>query len=141
MRSARDTPTYLFVACEYDGIRGLYGRDYLNRSPFRRKLARLGVDFARESFVVFDGNDSFRAPGGGMFVPEFVVFNDQDEDPTKVVTRTEASTLFALAAYRIGGIPTPELAHLSRVAQRIDAISAGDPRALLDAITSRRRHD
>ena len=128
--AAWQRPTYLLQPIALGDRRGLYARDLLNRSPFRRRLQRLGAEFTDDPFVTFTESNRFHCKDWGEFEPSFVVTRGWDEDPDKVMESTDALLAFRLATFRMGGIGASELARLVQVSSRLESAAAKNAEAV-----------
>lgn len=135
VRGAVERPTYLLQACRIEGRDGLYVRDLFNRSAYRRKLGRLGMDFAERPFVCLDSRGKWVSDDWPSFEPSYFVFASGSDDPTEVVTSTSGLLLFQVAAYRLRAIPPSELTRLADACKPLEVIAAGDPQVLVSRLT------
>ena len=126
-------PTYTFRACSYRGMKGLYGRELFERSIFRRRLARRGIEFDTRPYVYFDIG-IFESEALGSFAPEFIILGGGHEDPAQTLTTEGAMLPFVLATYRLGPIRRSELSALIEATRGLRAISAAEPQTLLHAL-------
>ena len=125
-------PTYLLQPCVLDGRPGLYARDLLNRSAFRARLRRLGVEFTEDPFVTFTDTDRFNCRDWGDFEPSFVITPGYEpEDPDEIMESTDALLAFRLATFRMGAIEPQELKRLVRVCTGLDSASAKNAEAIV----------
>ena len=124
-------PTYLLQPCALGNRVGLYGRDLLNRSSYRSKLRRLGVEFPDDPFVTFSDDGRFKCRDWGSLEPSFVIARGSDEDPDKVLEATDALLAFRLATYRMGPINPSELKRLVGVCNGLESAAARNPEAVV----------
>jgi hypothetical protein len=134
--ASRDRPAFSLHACEIDGRRGLYARDVFNRSPYRRRLMRLGMRFASDPYTTLTERGSFACDDWGEFSPEFMIFGYEDEDPSKVVTTRGAMLPITAIDHRIGPVTQSQLHLLIESFRSIEAVSAKDSEALVAALRS-----
>ena len=129
-----DAPLYFFNACEVDGHRGLYGRDFFTRSSFRRKLAGLGMIFAEDPFVTREEGGAFSCADWGLFRPEFVVHTAFSLDG-ETVARWEGASLVAwMNTYRFGKVTPDDLKHLTSLSSLLVGVNATEPEPLMSAL-------
>ncbi len=135
IRSAPQRATYAATRCSWRGRDGLYARDLYNRSTHRIGLARRGMSFAADPFVVLSPYGRFVA-GGDAFVPAFIVLaDDHPDDPGRVVRSGGAMVPFLLAGLRFGElVDGAELAALRRAVEGAVGLSSGDVGALARAL-------
>jgi hypothetical protein len=132
--ASQNEATFSLHAFEIDGRRGLYARDVFNRSPYRRRLMRLGVVFADDPYTTLTPRGTFKCEDWGEFTPDFMVFGYEDEDPSQVLVTKGAMVPMTAIDLRIGPV-TPEQLHLLIDALRsTEALSAGDSQALVAAL-------
>lgn len=132
--SSYESPFFMFNACRLDGKSGLYGRDFLNRAPFRRKLGRLGMEFADDPFVTLDSSGRFVCTDWGSFVPSFLVLGLSDPEGPSLLESHGATLLFLMTTYRVGKMTATELGALGGHARRLHALNAREPETLVEAI-------
>lgn len=131
---SQNEATFSLHAFEIDGRRGLYARDVFNRSPYRRRLMRLGVVFADDPYTRLTPRGTFKCDDWGEFTPDFMVFGYEDEDPAQVLVTKGAMVPMTAIDLRIGRV-TPEQLHLLIDAlHSTEALSAGDSKALVTAL-------
>lgn len=131
--------TYLLNACRFDGMTGLYGQDFHNRSVFRSKLQRAGMTFSEEPFTRINSNGVFECSDWGEFEPSFVVLrnaSDFTEDPDEVVETKGAALAFALTAYRLGMAGPAEISRTVQMVRGARAVSALSPEPVARALSS-----
>ncbi len=129
--SSHEKATYMLTGCEIGGRRGLYGTDSFNRSPYRRRLERLGMRFSRDPFVVLHEDGTFQSEDGAAFEAAFLTLPPTAEG---VVRLDGAVLLHQLVFYRIADVAAEELTRLAGVAARLDAVAAPDADALAAAL-------
>lgn len=108
-------PTYMLTACEFNGEKGLCGRDFFNRSAYRSRLRQLGMRFSDHPVTYFNGQE-FACDGWEAFVPKFVILRkdwDYPEDYSGVIRTTGGVLTFHLCAYRLQGVGAEELRQLT----------------------------
>ncbi len=137
--AAPHEPIYALTACTIDGRTGLYGREIFNRAPYRRRLERLGMRFADDSYVRFRRDGRFASGSSGSFSPDFIVLHSANENPGGVVEARGASLAFSVATARLGRPDARELGHLSTVLEGVTALGAPSPAVLIDALRAGRR--
>lgn len=124
---------YALVPCRYRGKVGLYGRDFFNRATFRRRLERLGVEFAPDSHVTLR-EEGFVSSTWGPIQPSFVVLALHVEDPAGVENTSGGFLVFGIAGFRLGAVSQAEMGLLARILRGVKSFSAQDPKVLLDAL-------
>lgn len=133
-RSVSDA-VYSLHPVRIDGVYGLYGRDFFNRSLARRRLQRRGMEFAEQPFVLFDG-ETFEATGWGTFESRFVIFGDPYPDSDQAYAPTSAEAGFSLLTFRVGKPELPEVRNMLSVGARIQALANGDEKQLVESVRS-----
>lgn len=139
IRAVSKVPTYLFTACEFRGRKGLWGRDFFNRSAYRRKMEREGMRFSDHPVTYFNENRMFYSEGWDEFVPEFVILRkdlDYPEEHKEVIRTHGAALAFHVCSYRLQTVGTDELKQLMDVVQAIDGLSGRDPTLLVEELNS-----
>lgn len=132
---APEVPTYLMHACRIGDRTGLYMRDLLNRTAFRRRAARLGLEFAERPFVrLVDG--AWSSLDWADFDPSFLIHRGRSEDPSEVIGRTGGLLLFQVATYRLGALPPIELPLLAAACAQLEAVGASEPQAIISTLAS-----
>jgi hypothetical protein len=131
---SRDRPAFSLHACEIDGRRGLYARDVFNRSPYRRRLMRLGMKFAADPYTTLTERATFACDDWGEFSPDFMIFGYEDKDPKKVVTTRGAMLPITAIDLRVGDVTQSDLHLLIESFRSIEALSAKDSEALVAAL-------
>lgn len=126
-------PTYAMQACEVDGLRGLFARDFFNRSVYRRRLVRDGAALSDDPLVTFDGG-SFSARDWGKFRPSFLILGGSGEPADEVKFFEGALVPFTLASYRFGPVGAEELRSLVQISRGLIAIGGDDHAAVLAAL-------
>ncbi|MGH2806106.1 MAG: hypothetical protein ACRDKT_02400 [Actinomycetota bacterium] len=127
--------TFLLTPCRVADRVGLYGRDVFNRSIFRIKLEREGVEFATDPYVVLDEDGSFLSTDWGRIRPAFVVLNGAGETPDDVIRSEGALLAFSLATFRIGRFGAADLTALTRAVAGIGSVAALEPAAVVRALS------
>lgn len=129
---AWERPTYLLQPCALGNRVGLYARDLMNRSAFRARLRRLGVEFTEDPFVTFTESSRFGCRDWGEFEPSFVITRGYDsDDPNKIIESTHALLAFWLTTYRMGSIDPEELRRLVAACRGIQSAAAKNPEAVV----------
>lgn len=129
-----DGAPYLLQPCRLGDRIGLYARDYFNRSRKRRELARLGMEFADEQWVVLTRDGRFRCESWGEFTPSFVILGVSSADLEKVTTRPPAEVILTLAQQRLHNLSVEELKLLTSVATEAQAWTGGEASELIRVI-------
>jgi hypothetical protein len=129
-----ETPLYLLSACEVDGHRGLYGRDFFTRSKFRRSLSSLGMRFADDPFVSPARDQGFSCEGWASFRPEFVIHRYFPLDGASVARVEGAALIYWITTHRFGRITSDELRDLVTVSSQARGVNAPEPTALMRAL-------
>jgi hypothetical protein len=133
---SRRRPTYLLHPCDIDGRRCLYGVDVFNRSPYRRRLTRLGATFSGDNHVGLSDEGSFSSKEWGDFSPEFIITSVRSEDPDHVETISGALLLLVVSPSRLGMLTASELQRLRRALEGTKGAGSVTPRALFEFIRS-----
>lgn len=131
--------TYLLHACRFDGMKGLYGQDFHNRSVFRSKLQRQGMEFSEEPYTRFNPDGVFECSDWGAFEPSFVVLrnaSDHTQDPNELIETRGAALAFALTAYRLGMAGPAEVSRIVQMVKGVRAFSALTPEPVARALSS-----
>jgi hypothetical protein len=131
--------TYMLNACRIDGRVGLYGQDFHNRSFFRTKLQRHGMEFAHDPFTTFNPSGAFECSDWGEFKPTFVILRnaaDYTDDPVEIIELKGAALAFQLTAYRLGMAGPTEISQLVRLVKGVGAVSALTPEPVARALAS-----
>lgn len=133
---AWDRPTYLLQPCALGDRVGLYSRDLMNRSAFRARLRRLGVEFTEDPFVTFTESSRFSCRDWGEFDPSFVITAGYDnDDPDKIMESTHALLAFQLTTFRMGGIGSEELRRLVAACHGVQSAAARNPEAVVSRLS------
>ena len=136
---SRRQPIYWLHACRIDGHTCLYGGEAYNRSAFRRKLARSGMEFSSEPFVRLTEGGKFASSDWGELTPGVVILQVSGGEPEDIVETSGAFLLGILSQARLGALGTAELHHLVRATAGVTGTSAGDANALVEHIKSSAR--
>jgi hypothetical protein len=105
---AQRLATYRFNACRFQGHTGLYGRDFHNRSAFRLKASRQGLEFSADPFVIFHPEEqAFESDDFGTFEPEFIILANHDSND--LVLTKGAKLALIMTDYRMGMLGPTEL--------------------------------
>lgn len=136
---SRKQPIYWLHACRIEGHDCLYGGDVYNRSAFRRKLARIGMEFSSDPFVRLTERGTFACSDWGELTPGVVILKVSGGEPEEIVEMSRAILLGILAQARLGALGTAELSHLVRACAGVTGTGAGDPGALVEHIKSSAR--
>lgn len=125
--------TYMLAACDIGGRKGLYGTDFFNRSAFRRKLERLGMQFSKDPFSTFRGDGCFESQDRAPFRAEFVTLGVPPAG-RGVVRSSPAELLYQCIFYRIADVREGEMARLAAALEDAEGISGGNPKDLVAAL-------
>ena len=136
---SRTQPIYWLHACRIDGHDCLYGGEAYNRSAYRRKLARRGLEFAEEPYVRLTERGTFACADWGELTPGVVILQVSGGEPEDIVETSGAILLGILSQARLGALGPAELRHLVRATAGVTGTSAGDAGALLEHIKSSAR--
>ena len=109
---------YTLQAVKVDGRFGLYARDFFNRSVFRRRLMRQGMQLSDRPFVTFDGQ-AFETSDWGKFEPDFVIFGDMSPEDSTRYEMGAGEIGFALMTYRMGKPDVHELRCMLQIGREI----------------------
>jgi hypothetical protein len=132
---AAQRATFLLTPCRVGVRTGLYGRDVFNRSIFRIKLERLGVEFATDPYVTLEEDGTFTSAEWGRVEPSFVILNGAGATPEEVITSEGALLTLNLATFRLGPLAAGELAALTRSVAGVRSVAAIEPAAVAAALT------
>ena len=130
---SRDLPTYHVRACELGGRHGLYARDILDRSVYRRRLQRAGMKFAESPVVYLEPGGSFRTDDWDSFRSDFVITGGAAEDGG-LLRIAGALTPFTVASYRFGAIGAEELGTLIAACRESEGLGSEDPLAVIASL-------
>ena len=136
---SRKQPIYWLHACRIDGHTCLYGGDTYNRSAYRRKLARIGMEFSSDPYVRLTGRGTFSCSDWGELTPGVVILKVSGGEPEEIVETSGAILLGILSQARLGALGTAELRNLVRACTDVTGTGAGDPGALVEHIKSSAR--
>lgn len=125
---------YTLRACEFDGRKGLYGRELFEGSAFRRKLEPLGFQFDPNPFVSYAEDGCFYSRQFGKLPPDFMILAGEVENPDEVLPTRGAMLPFVTVTYRLGPVSSPELARLVTTLWDVSAVSAARPETLVSAL-------
>lgn len=128
-------PLYALQGVEIAGRKGLYGRDFFNRAPFRRKLARQGATFSSSGHIELLPSGEVEVPDWGLIDPTFVILDNPADDPEEVTEIRGAFLRFILGSFRIGKLDPRELTALAAMSEGVQAVGAGDAAALVSYLT------
>lgn len=131
VRSAQTRPTYALQACRLDGKTGLYGADVYNRSAFRRRLARFGMDFSEDPYVELGPNHRFRSQDWGDFDPRFFIVGVGTPEQEAVVEMPGAMVLVLLSNSRFGELTPAELHVLAGIFSSLRGVGCRDAGTLI----------
>jgi hypothetical protein len=134
MKLSISTPVYALNACRVEGRYGLYGADVFNRSVRRRRLQRLGMDFAQDPYVRLTSRGTFECESWGEFAPGFVITSVSSSDPQYVLTTSSAWTLAIISNARFGGMTVSELRELATAFASIKGYGSPDARRLMESL-------
>ncbi len=136
---SRKQPIYWLHACRIDGHTCLYGGDTYNRSAYRRKLARSGMEFSCDPYVRLTERGTFACSDWGELTPGVVILKVSGGEPEEIVEVSGAILLGILSQARLGALSAPELRHLVRACTAVTGTGAGDAGALVEHIKSSAR--
>ena len=136
---SRKRPIYWLQACRIEGHTCLYGGDTYNRSAYRRKLARSGMEFSCDPYVKLTERGTFACSDWGELAPGLVILKVSGGEPEEIVETSGAIFLGILSQARLGALETAELRHLVRATSGMTGTGAGDPGALVEHIKSSAR--
>jgi hypothetical protein len=128
---AEEVPTYQVAACRVGDRQGLYLADFCNRTAFRQKLARLGMEFSDSPFVRLLDDGAFDCDEWGQFSPTFLALSGNPDAPQEVVRPSRGYHVMSFAALRLGDVKPPEFVKLANALRRMDAVGANDPGVLM----------
>ncbi len=140
---ADKVPSYLITACRLGNKFGLYTKDIFNRSVFRRRVSRAGLDFADDPFVEMTPDGRFRCEGGDVFHPAFVLVNKLatvGASPSGVLAHSDDNVnrggflTFLFGILRVGTVRPDELRALGRMIPTLEVVSEADPEEAVEAI-------
>jgi hypothetical protein len=134
--ASRREPVYWLQACRIDGHTCLYGADAYNRSAYRRKLVRLGMEFSADFYVRLTERGTWSCSDWGELVTPTVILSVKGGDPAAVEQITGAILLGLLSGARLGSLDPPEMRRLVRAGTAMKGAAAGDPGALAEHIKS-----
>ena len=138
VRSARERPTYALRACRLDGEPGLYGADVYNRSAFRARLARLGMDFSEDPYVELGPNHRLQVEDWGDFEPRFFIIGVGTSAGETVVEMSGAMALVLMSNSRFGELTPPELRDLAGIFSSIRGVGCRDAAVLIEHLRATR---
>jgi hypothetical protein len=136
--TAEERPLYLVTACELDGCRGLYGRDFFNRSLFRRKLAAAGMTFAEDPIVYLGPDGTFYCRDRRSFRPEFVIQDATAVGGPPILQMRGALLLYWMSGRRLGKLTRDDLRNLAGAFSGITALNAPKVEDLVDELRRQR---
>ena len=136
---SRTQPIYWLHACRIDGHACLYGGDTYNRSAYRRKLARSGMEFSSDPYVRLTERGTFACSDWGELSPGIVITKVSGGEPKEIMETSGAILLGLLSLARLGALGTAELSHLVRACAGVTGAAAGDAGALVEHIKSSAR--
>jgi hypothetical protein len=134
---AEERPLYLLNACELDGRPGLYGRDFFNRSMFRRELSAAGMRFAEDPFVRLNPDGTFSCADWGSLKADFVIQDATAVGGPPIVRMSGATLLYWINGRRLGKLTRGDLRSLAKAFSGLTAVNALEPTDLM--IELRRR--
>ena len=135
VRRADEVPAYLITACRFKGNYGLYAQGVFNRTAMRRDLERRGVEFSSDSYVRLTDRGTWESDGWQEFHAQFVVTGGPySREPSEVVRRTVAETVFAFGVLRVGNVTSQELTLLVPALHAATRATSRDPDALVEAL-------
>ncbi|MBA2533281.1 MAG: hypothetical protein H0V23_14475 [Nocardioidaceae bacterium] len=136
---SRKQPIYWLQACRIEGHTCLYGGDVFNRSAFRRKLARSGMEFSSDPYVRLTERGTFACSDWGELSPGLIILSVSGGEPDEIVEISGAILLGILSQARLGALGPAELRHLVRATASVTGTSALDANALVEHIKSSAR--
>lgn len=136
---SRKQPIYWLHPCRIEGHDCLYGGDTYNRSAYRRKLARSGMEFSSDPYVRLTERGTFACSDWGELTPGMVILKVSGGEPEEIVEVSGAILLGILSQARLGALGTAELRHLVRATTDLTGTSAGDAGTLVEHIKSSAR--
>ena len=133
---SRKQPIYWLHACRIDGHTCLYGGDTYNRSAYRRKLARSGMEFSSDPYVRLTERGRFACSDWGELAPRVIILKVSGGEPEEIVEISGAILLGLLSPARLGALGVAELSHLVRACAGVTGTGAADAGALAEHIKS-----
>lgn len=118
---------FLATAVDIGGARGLYARDYNARSAYRRRLERLGADFASAPFVRLTPDAGFEVEGAEPFTPEFVISEGIDEPEAGVHAVSPGLLVSQVSMLRLGSMSAGDLRSLVRALGQAEGLGSSQP--------------
>ena len=132
VKTAGKRATYFLRACKVGDRLGLYFRDYLNRSSYRAKLQRRGMEFSDSSFIRWAGEGRFQDDTLGTFAPDFLITQAIDPDSDTLVRLGKGMVAYWLGTLRLGPIEPLEFSQLAALTRTLDEIGGADPNLVAD---------
>ena len=136
---SRRQALYWLHACRIDRTDCLYGGDAFNRSAYRRKLARLGMEFSVDPYVRLTERGTFECSDWGEVTPTVAIVNATGGEPGSIVETSGALLLGILSKARMGALGAAELRRLVRACTDVTGAGSGDAGALVEHIKSSAR--
>jgi hypothetical protein len=136
---SRKQPIYWLHGCRIDGHTCLYGGDAYNRSAYRRKLARIGMEYSSYPYVRLTERGTFASSDWGELDPSVIILKVSGGEPKDIVETSGAILLGLLSRARLGALGATELSRLVRACTTVTGAAAGDAGALVEHIKSSAR--
>lgn len=134
--AAPTTPTYQVAACRVGDRYGLYLADFCNRTRFRQRLTRQGIEFADTPFVRFTPSGKFACDDWGEYPASFLILTGDEGDPMQLIRPARGYLVMSFVALRLGDIEPAELARLAAAIRGLDAVGAADAATLVSALSA-----
>lgn len=128
---------YTVQAVRIGDTYGLYARDFFDRSVFRRRLRRQGVELSTSPFTVFQSG-SFGTSDWGTFDIGFAIFNDRSPDDSTPYVLGPGEVGFALMTYRMGRPDSHEFRQVLAIGSRLLPLAKEDASEIVDRVKSLR---
>jgi hypothetical protein len=138
VQSAQERPTYALQACRLDGEPGLYGADVYNRSGFRNRLGRLGMNFSNDPYVSLSPEGKMQCTDWGNFEPRFFIIGVGTPQRETIVEMTGAMALVLMSNSRFGQLDRAELHALAGLFSSVRGVGCRDPKTLVDHLRTSR---
>lgn len=128
-------PLFLATAVRVGQRMGIYARDYNARSGYRRRLERLGMEFARSPFTRLTPEAYLEAEGFDIFRPSFAVSEAIDEPDAGVHAVSRGLLLTQVAMLRMGRMGGRDLGGLAAALSEAAGVGSAQPAELFDHLT------